>query len=140
LSTSNSQWHNVFRCLFVAACLLMGSVGMQARGTEPTGRWKGRWVSGINGHSGPMRARISPTGSGSYKAVFAGRFALVVPFVYRAEMQPVHSWDGVNYVVEKKLGFLGTYRMQAKTDYGQMDANWSAVGDSGQIHMQRVGY
>lgn len=119
----------------LATCLW----GPLSHSSEPTGRWRGRWVSGTNGHSGPMRARITPSQNGSYNAVFAGRFALVIPFVYRAELQPVDSWQGTNYVVEKRLGFLGTYRMQANVDHGQLNANWSAVGDSGQVQMHRVG-
>lgn len=105
---------------------------------EPTGRWKGRWSSGTTGHSGPMRARVTPAGDGTYKAVFAGRFAVVVPFVYRADLLPTQSWDGTVYVTEKKLPLLGSYRMNAIVPGSTLSANWSAAGDSGQINMHRV--
>lgn len=129
--------HNAKRLLFATGILLLASCYSYAE--DPSGRWKGRWISGKNGHNGPMRARITPNDSGSYQAVFAGRFALVVPFVYRAEMHPVETWSGTTYVVEKKLGMLGSYKMDALIGGGQMNANWSAVGDAGQVQMSRVG-
>ncbi len=107
---------------------------------DPVGRWKGRWTSGTTGHSGPMRARITASENGTYKAVFAGRFAGVIPFVYRADMIPVQTWDGTAFVTEKKLPLLGSYRMQSIVPGNSLHANWSAVGDTGQVHMQRISY
>lgn len=127
-------------CLFLVAMLLPTALVTNVKADDPTGRWKGRWTSGTTGHSGPMRARVTPTEQGTYKALFAGRFAGVVPFVYRAELVPVPSWDGPVYVTEKKLPLLGTYRMQSIVPGNSFNANWSAVGDTGQVHMQRVGH
>ncbi len=107
---------------------------------EPTGRWKGRWSSGTTGHSGPMRARVTPLPDGTYKAVFAGRFAGVIPFVYRADLLPTQSWDGTVYVTDKKLPLLGSYRMNTIIPGSSFNANWSAAGDTGQVNMQRVSY
>jgi hypothetical protein len=123
-------------CLFwvLAACVSASS----SFADEPTGRWKGRWSSGKTGHSGPMRARVTPVGDGTYKAVFAGRFAGIIPFVYRAEMQPMQTWDGTVYVTEKKLPLLGSYRMNAIFPGNSFNANWSAAGDTGQFNMLRV--
>ena len=125
-----------FLPLVLAATMVVSS----ARADEPTGRWKGRWTSGTTGHSGPMRARVTPAGDGAYKAVFAGRFAGVIPFVYRADMQPMETWDGTVYVTEKKLPLLGSYRMNAIIPGSSFNANWSAAGDTGQVNMQRVSH
>jgi hypothetical protein len=125
--------------LFLLATAILAFSCCCSQADDPTGRWKGSWISGKNGHKGPMRARITPTASGTYQAVFAGRFALVVPFVYRAEMRPVETWNGTTYVVEKRLGMLGSYKMDALVNGGKMHANWSAVGDSGQVQMSRLG-
>ncbi len=111
-----------------------------SRADEPTGRWKGRWSSGSSGHSGPMRARITPSENGTYKAVFAGRFVGVIPFLYRAEIVPVQTWDGVTYTTDKKLPLLGSYRMQTAVTENFLKANWSAVGDTGQVQMRRLSY
>ncbi len=105
---------------------------------EPTGRWKGRWSSDSTGHSGPMRARVTATDRGTYKAIFAGRFAGIIPFVYRAELVPTQTWDGVGYTTLKRLPLLGSYRMQTAIDGNLFNANWSAVGDTGQVRLLRV--
>jgi len=127
-----------------AACLLLvlfaDLLTTTSCADEPAGRWKGRWSSGTTGHSGPMRARVSPAGDGTYRAVFAGRFAGVIPFVYRAELQPMQTWDGTVYVSEKKLPLLGSYRMNAIIPGSTFNANWTAAGDTGQVSMQRVSY
>lgn len=127
-------------CFSVVLSATVFVAASASRADEPTGRWKGRWSSGTTGHSGPMRARVTPTGDGSYKAVFAGRFAGVIPFVYRADLQPAQSWDGTVYVTEKKLPLLGSYRMDSVVPGNSFNANWSAVGDTGQVNMQRVSY
>ena len=124
-------------CLLVLFLCNMLSIAVA---DEPSGRWKGRWSSGTSGHSGPMRARVTPSSDGTYKAVFAGRFAGVIPFVYQAELQPVQSWDGPVFVTEKKLPLLGSYRMHAIIPGDSFNANWSAVGDTGQVRLQRVSY
>ena len=125
---------------FLLSFAILASLSLPTFAGEPTGRWKGRWSSSSTGHSGPMRARITPTESGTYNAVFAGRFAGVIPFVYRAEMVPTQSWNGTVYVTEKKLPLLGSYRMQSIVPGSSLNANWSAVGDTGQVHMHRIGY
>lgn len=123
--------------LFVV--LFAGFLPSALRAEDPAGRWRGRWSSGTTGHSGPMRARVTPVGDGSYKAVFAGRFAGVIPFVYRADLQPTESWNGTVYVTEKRLPLLGSYQMNAIIPGNAFNANWSAAGDTGQVNMQRVG-
>ncbi len=125
----------------ILVLVLIGSlVPSIANADEPTGRWKGRWSSGSTGHSGPMRARVTPSGNGTYNAVFAGRFAKVIPFVYRAELQPMQTWDGTVYVTEKKLPLLGSYRMNSIVPGNTFNANWSAAGDTGQVEMRRLSY
>ena len=120
--------------LFSSTTMLTGA----SSADEIAGKWKGRWSSGSTGHSGPMRARVTPTDNGTYKAVFAGRFAGVIPFIYRAEMVPVQTWDGITYKTEKRLPLLGSYQMQTAVHGNLLNANWSAVGDTGQVQMFRL--
>ncbi len=126
-------------CLILAAMLLQATLVTIAAADDPTGRWKGRWTSGTTGHSGPMRARVTPTEQGTYKALFAGRFAVLYPS-FTERIGSVPSWDGPVYVTEKKLPLLGTYRMQSIVPGNSFNANWSAVGDTGQVQMQRISY
>lgn len=107
---------------------------------EPTGVWRGRWNSQSTGHSGPVRARIVAQPDGSYSARFSGRFAVVIPFTYRADLHPVDLPYGSTWLVsEKKLGpVLGSYRMQAIQTGDQFSADFHAGRDSGRFEMQRV--
>ena len=129
------------RNLFASAVAIaiISSLCSSSIAGDPAGRWKGRWSSDSTGHSGPMRANIRASDHGTYNAVFAGRFAGVIPFVYRAEMVPIHTWNGTAYVTEKKLPLLGTYRMQSIVPGSSIQATWSAVGDTGQVQMHRTG-
>ncbi len=126
-----------------SAVVLLGlfpslTVGL-VRAEDPSGRWKGRWISNSNGHTGTIRARITPASTGGYNALYAGRFALVVPFIYRSQLTAVETSCGTVYVAEKKLGpLLGSYRTQAVIQGGSFNANWSTNGDTGSIIMQRT--
>jgi len=110
------------------------------RAESPVGTWKGQWQSGANGHKGPMRAKISMKSDGSYQARFTGRFAIVIPFVYRTDLHP--SVDGAGNTVltaNKPLGpILGSYHMQAQVNGNQLSGDFQAAGDNGSIRMNRV--
>ena len=107
---------------------------------NPTGVWKGEWRSGSTGHHGPMRANIQPKADGSYQAKFTGRFALVIPFAYRVNLQP--SYDGYGnriLTAEKPLGpLMGSYRMSAQAVGNGLHGNFQAAGDNGTIRMNRI--
>jgi hypothetical protein len=102
-----------------------------------SGRWVGRWSSDANGHSGPLRANLTPTASG-YTATFAGRFALVVPFVYRTPLNVVGSCGDVVYLAaERRLPLFGTFRTDAVVTPGTFDATFRSGRDSGRFTMSR---
>lgn len=71
-------------------------------GASPQGLWQGRWKSESTGHSGPMRVTITPTSQGTYQARFAGRFAAIIPFAYRAELIPQSTLDGQTILTSSK--------------------------------------
>ncbi len=102
--------------------------------------WKGRWNSATTGHSGPMRVSIQPRPDGQLDARFVGRFAVVIPFTYKATLTPVECNDcGMVVTATKKLGpVLGAYQMTGTLDAAQFQANFQAGKDSGSFHMQRV--
>ena len=107
---------------------------------EPSGVWRGRWYSQRTGHSGPVRAHITPVGEGRYEAKFSGRFAGVIPFAYRTPMVAT-SFDGATttLVASKKLGpLLGSYQMQAIQVGDQFQASFTAGKDTGSFQMNRV--
>lgn len=104
--------------------------------SEGVARYRGRWNSPNTGHSGPMRVKLQPNRSGGYQAVFVGRFAGVIPFMYRAELKPTGYGT---YSTSKQLGpLLGEYRMNATINGGAFSANFQAAGDSGTFYMRRT--
>lgn len=107
---------------------------------SPAGVYRGEWRSGSTGHRGPMRAVVQPRADGNYQARFTGRFALVIPFAYRATLQPSQDSYGNTYLtVEKPLGpILGSYRMTAQANEYGFSGNFQAAGDNGSIQMKRI--
>jgi hypothetical protein len=101
------------------------------------GRWVGQWTSDANGHHGPLRANLTPTASG-YTATFAGRFAGVVPFVYRTPLNVAGtSGDAVFLVAERRIPLFGTFRTDAVVTPTHFDAAFRSGRDSGRFIMNR---
>ena len=120
--------------------VLVGLCENGARAGDPVGVWRGEWNSGSTGHRGPMKAVIRPTGNGTYAAKFSGRFLGVIPFAYRAELQPALDQHGDTHLVaSKKLGpILGSYTMDTVVSGSQLSGSFQAAGDTGQVRLRRV--
>lgn len=102
-----------------------------------SGRWVGQWTSDANGHRGPMRANLTPT-AGGYTATFAGRFAGVVPFVYRTPLNVVGtSGDTVFLAAERRIPLFGTFRTDAVVTPTHFDATFRSGRDSGRFVLSR---
>ena len=131
----------VCRCLgsFALATIWFAS-SLQVFADSPTGVYRGEWRSGSTGHRGPMRAVVQPRPDGNYQARFTGRFALVIPFAYRATLQPSRdAYENTYLSVEKPLGpILGSYRMTALANENGFYGNFQAAGDNGSIQMKRI--
>ncbi len=103
---------------------------------SPVGTWRGNWNSGSTGHRGTLRANIRQTGPDSYRALFYGRFAVVVPFVYPANLQRVPG-SCQCYTSRQKLPLLGTYRMTANVTEHRFNATFRGKKDVGTFDMSR---
>ena len=103
---------------------------------NPSGRWVGSWSSSSTGHQGPLRARIRPVDSDTYRALFAGRFAKVVPFVYPAKLERVPGTCNC-YQSSTRLPLLGEYRMTATITANRFNATFQGKRDVGQFRMSR---
>lgn len=123
------------RTLAALVSLTIPAVGLAA---DPvSGRWVGRWSSDANGHSGPLRASLSPTATG-YTATFAGRFAGVIPFVYRTPLDVVATSGEVVYLsAERRLPLFGTFRTDAVVSPYAFDATFRSGKDTGRFTMGR---
>ncbi|WP_149499358.1 hypothetical protein [Roseiconus lacunae] len=120
--------------ILVILVLCVSPVGAVA--AEPAGRWVGSWNSQSTGHRGALRARIRQVDEDTYRAWFAGRFAVVVPFVYPAKLERVPG-TSTRYRSDTRLPLMGNYRMTADIGGGQFRAVYHSRSDRGMFIMNR---
>lgn len=107
------------------------------------GRWKGEWKSEVSGHHGPLRARIRKLDSDEYRALFAGRFFKIIPFVYATKLHRVPQNDssespsGERLRSIQRLPLLGTYEMEAVVTKDKFHAEYKSKRDSGIFSLSR---
>lgn len=112
------------------------STSPTAQADQPSGRWVGRWTThkeNGRGHQGTLRVNLRPIGDGTYQGSFAGRFAVVVPYFYRATVYQ----SGDMLYSSKRLGPFGNYQMQLQHLPGSMSGDWSMGSESGGILLNR---
>jgi hypothetical protein len=121
--------------LLLVTVLFLPAVGSAA---DPlSGRWSGYWQSDANGHRGPLKATVSPSPSG-YDVRFTGRFAKVIPFVYRSHLDVVGtSGDTMFLAAERRIPFFGTFRTDATVSPTSFDATFRSGKDSGRFVLSR---
>ncbi len=103
---------------------------------SPTGKWRGSWNSGATGHSGPLKARVRQIDHDTYRALFVGRFAGIIPFAYPARLDRVAGTEN-QYTSSQRLPLLGTYRMNATVTNSRIRANFRGGRDSGTFNLSR---
>jgi hypothetical protein len=125
-----------FSMLVVLLALVL--IAPDCRGDDASGRWKGRWTTyqpdNGRGHRGTLRVRLKRQSDGSYQGFFAGRFAVVIPYFYRAK---VYQHGNVLHST-KQLGPFGNYDMRLYYQPGSLNGTWSAAGDTGSIRLRRL--
>lgn len=121
--------------LTITVALLLPLIGVAA---DPiSGRWVGQWSSDANGHNGPLKATLTPT-NGGYNARFSGRFAGVIPFVYRSRLDVVgRAEDTVFLAAERRIPLFGTFRTDAVVTPWSFDATFHSGRDSGRFTLYR---
>ncbi|MCO8122285.1 hypothetical protein NHH03_11090 [Stieleria sp. TO1_6] len=136
-STIHSPWNLIVLYRALAACVVTVCLCCQfAPGASPVGRWGGSWSSQSTGHQGALRARIRQVDSNTYRALFAGRFAKVIPFVYPAKLQRVPGTCNT-YQSSTRLPLMGEYRMTATVSEHHFHATFQGRKDRGVFEMSR---
>ena len=126
--------HNFRECLMhrsavmILVFLSLAAFAPSANAASPAGSWRGTWSSQTTGHRGPMRARIRPIAPDTYRAIFVGRFAGVIPFGYPATLKRVAGTSN-RYTSSQRLPLLGTYRMTASVTTGRFYATFQGKKD-----------
>ncbi len=106
----------------------------------PAGPWAGEWTTTTNGHSGDLRAIVTPAENepGSYDFRYHATWAKILSGGYKVRF-PVEK-RGSHYVVdgEQNLGFFGTFGHKATIDSDSFDATYSNdKGDLGNFSLRR---
>jgi len=106
----------------------------------PAGPWVGNWTTVTNGHTGKLRAIVTPV-SGSpneYSFRYKATWAKVFTGGYTVNF-PVTKQGGA-YVVDgqQNLGFFGTFGHKARITSSTFEASYSNdAGDLGAFSMRR---
>lgn len=119
----------------LVAIMVFGFVS-SAQAASPVGSWRGTWSSETSGHQGRLKAHIRSLDHDTYRAVFVGRFAHVVPFIYPAKLERVPGSCNC-YTSTQRLPLLGTYRMTAKVGPSDFRADFRGPRDRGTFAMSR---
>ncbi|QDU41320.1 hypothetical protein Mal4_56860 [Maioricimonas rarisocia] len=139
----------------LALLLLAGTAGCHATGGHvetvccapsgccPTvieGRWKGEWVSDVNGHRGLLKARISHIEGSQYRVCYTGTFWGLLPFVFATEMDVVQDGGVARFQGSEDLGPLvgGTFSYSGSATCDEFVARFRSDEDHGTFRMSRV--
>jgi hypothetical protein len=141
-------WRGLAGCLLVTTLCGCSGFGREWRAAarQPAqndplaGRWEGRWVSAVNGHTGRLRAVLSPTGEHTYRARFHARYAGLFTFGYTVQLQVTREASGAaQFTGEADLGKLagGVYRYTGRADATRFLATYESRADHGRFEMGR---
>ncbi|MEC8558201.1 MAG: hypothetical protein VXZ82_24600 [Planctomycetota bacterium] len=123
--------------LYLAALIACTWACDPAAAQDASGVWKGKWTearpSGQREFTGSLRIKLQKTGSNTYRGNFSGRFAIVIPYFYRADVVQY----GHTLYSSKKLGPLGEYRMLLRIGSTSLNGGWNTAKHHGSIRVRR---
>jgi hypothetical protein len=107
---------------------------------ELAGRWQGQWISARNGHTGSLRAVITPKQRNAYHAVFHATYASVFTFTYAVDLEVTKhgarcEFRGTSNLPAWAGGHYETSGHATKTDF---TADYRSKFDDGRFEMKRV--
>lgn len=95
--------------------------------SAPAGPWTGTWTTSTNGHTGNLRALVTPSEKkpGSYDFRYHATWKRILSGTYTVAY-PVKKSGGVYKVDgEQNLGLFGTFRHRATIDRNSFEATYS---------------
>ncbi|MEM7557555.1 MAG: hypothetical protein AAF394_00395 [Planctomycetota bacterium] len=132
-----NSYRKLLTVFCLAASLAFTLPSDSAEAQDASGVWKGKWTearpSGRREFTGSLRIKLQKTGSNTYQGNFSGRFALVSPYFYRANVVQ----HGNTLYSSKKLGPMGEYRMQLRIGSTSLIGGWNTAKHHGSIRVRR---
>jgi hypothetical protein len=131
------MWNRILPAV-VVACLVI-ALPRAAGASDPSGAWRGEWVSSVNGHQGPIKAHIRQIDDCTYRACFCGRFLHVVPFAYSVPMQVTgRTTTGATVLTAQSwLPGFGDFTCRAVVSPCHFNACYWSPKDNGRFTMTR---
>jgi hypothetical protein len=122
--------------LIALGLLTAASIG---RAGELDGRWQhGTWFDANTGHEDVLRARFRQKPDGTYRVVFSGRFAKVVPFRFATTLNVVgHDGDKVIMAGESRVAGLMRFSYHAVGDEHNFNARYQSQRWTGEFNLRR---
>ncbi len=108
--------------------------------TAPAGPWTGTWTTATNGHTGDLRAIVTPAADepGKYDFHYHATWAKIFSGTYKARFPVTRRGGTYRANGEKKLGPFGTFRHKATVSKRSFQATYSNdSGDLGTFSLQR---
>ena len=102
------------------------------------GRWVGRWVSDVDGHSGELRCAVRRDITNQYVASFSGTFWQVFGFAYDAPLHGRTNDGQVELAGEQDLGFpMGVFLYDGYAGDNRFFLTYRSKYDGGHFVMSR---
>ncbi|MBE0542776.1 MAG: hypothetical protein IH623_15575 [Verrucomicrobia bacterium] len=103
------------------------------------GRWEGRWLSEVNGHTGELRGLLKQTYDDQWSAQFRATYWKVFRFSSSVELTVKPHEGGWRFTGEKNLGKLagGVYQYEGNATSTDFSATYRSKYDHGIFEMQR---
>lgn len=123
--------------LTLVVSVVVATTAAPCSAQSAAGVWRGRWYAWATprrpAHSGTLNVRLRPAGPCEYRGLFYGRFAGVIPYVYRARVQR----QGDTLVSVKRLGPRRTYALRLQLAGNRMWGTWNTADGAGTVQLRR---
>ena len=103
------------------------------------GRWEGRWQSARTGHSGKLRAIITPQTAARYDARFRATYRSVLSAEYGVTLDVKQRGPRSEFRGAADLGVWGRYETTGYATTTQFHATYRSKFDYGTFEMRRAG-
>lgn len=104
------------------------------------GRWEGRWISDVNGHTGALRCLMTSVDEANCRARFRATYKQVLHFSYAVPLQVQPHYDGWEFSGQENLGRLagGVYYYEGRANLTNFLSTYRCQYDHGTFEMHRV--
>jgi len=129
--------------LFCGGCSFNRAWNQAGRNPTPDsieGRWEGRWLSDVNGHTGRLRCVLRRSGpTNTYTAYFRATYWKILRYSYQADF-PFEPRDGAwDFKGDENLGWLagGRYHYEGHVSPTNFHSTYRCKYDHGTFEMSR---